>query len=93
MYLHVVALRQAVRKGLIKFENPKELHVYLLWEDESHATEKSGHLAYIPALKPKFPGNADRFSGLGFYFVMKHVKFFGIKNVTTFAFRPHGVVQ
>ncbi|GMN26851.1 hypothetical protein TIFTF001_001445 [Ficus carica] len=62
LYLHVVALRQAIRKGLIKFDNLKELHVYLLWEDESHATEKSGHLAYIPALKPKFPGHTESYN-------------------------------
>lgn len=59
----VVALRRAIRKGLIKFEKPKEEpRVYLLWGDESDATEKSGHLAYIPAPKPKLPGHEESYN-------------------------------
>lgn len=66
LYRQVVAYRRAIRKGLIKFDKPKEEPpVYLLWGDESNSTEKSGHLAYIPAPKPKLPGNANhQFSGL-----------------------------
>ena len=87
-YLQVVALRRAIRKGLIKFEKPKEEpRVYLLWGDESDATEKSGHLAYIPAPKPKLPGNADHFSGLGFYFVINIVKVLWIKKYDDFCFQ------
>lgn len=60
IYLQVVEYRRAIRKGLIKFEKPKEEpRVYLLWGDESNSTEKSGHLAYIPAPKPKLPGFAN----------------------------------
>ncbi|XP_062100503.1 uncharacterized protein LOC133806417 [Humulus lupulus] len=56
----VVRYCRAIRKGLIKFDEPKEEpSVYLLWGDESNSNEKSGHLAYIPAPKPKLPGDAQ----------------------------------
>ncbi|XP_024020518.1 ribosome biogenesis protein BOP1 homolog [Morus notabilis] len=59
----VVALRRAIRKGFIKFEKPKEEpRAYLLWGDESDATEKSNHLAYIPAPKPKLPGHEESYN-------------------------------
>ena len=60
LYLQVVKLVRAIRAGLIRFDKPKEEpSVHLLWGDESNSTEKSGHLAYIPAPKPKLPGNAN----------------------------------
>ncbi|KAF3452624.1 hypothetical protein FNV43_RR03057 [Rhamnella rubrinervis] len=59
----VVAYRRAIRKGLIKFDKPKEEpRAYLLWGDESSSTEKSGHLAYIPAPKPKLPGHEESYN-------------------------------
>lgn len=66
LYLQVVRYCRAIRKGLIKFDEPKEEpSVYLLWGDESNSNEKSGHLAYIPAPKPKLPGTTDHlFSGM-----------------------------
>ncbi|XP_062074796.1 ribosome biogenesis protein BOP1 homolog [Humulus lupulus] len=62
----VVRYRRAIRKGLIKFEEPKEEpSVYLLWGDESNSNEKSGHLDYNPAPKPKLLGTTDHlFSGM-----------------------------
>ncbi|KAL5564415.1 hypothetical protein UlMin_027579, partial [Ulmus minor] len=59
----VVAYRRAIRKGLIKFDKPKEEpRVYLLWGDEAQSTDKSGHLAYIPAPKPKLPGHDESYN-------------------------------
>ncbi|KAF4359161.1 hypothetical protein F8388_005270 [Cannabis sativa] len=59
----VVRYRRAIRKGLIKFDEPKEEpSVYLLWGDESNSNDKSGHLAYIPAPKPKLPGHEESYN-------------------------------
>ncbi|XP_062117173.1 ribosome biogenesis protein BOP1 homolog [Humulus lupulus] len=59
----VVRYCRAIRKGLIKFDEPKEEpSVYLLWGDESNSNEKSGHLAYIPAPKPKLPGHEESYN-------------------------------
>lgn len=55
--MQVVGYVRAIRKGLITFDKPKEEDgPYLLWGDDSGSTEKSNHLAYIPAPKPKVPG-------------------------------------
>ncbi|KAA8536573.1 hypothetical protein F0562_029051 [Nyssa sinensis] len=60
----VVEYVRAIRKGLIKFDKPKEEpQIYLLWGDDSSSTEKAGHgLAYIPAPKPKLPGHEESYS-------------------------------
>ncbi|KAD3067389.1 hypothetical protein E3N88_35269 [Mikania micrantha] len=57
----VVKYIRAIRKGLIKFDKPKEEpRFYNLWGDE---TEKSGHgLSYIPAPKPKLPGHEESYN-------------------------------
>lgn len=49
---------RAIRKGLIKFDKPKEEpRAYLLWGDDSSAAENKRHgLSYIPAPKPKLAG-------------------------------------
>lgn len=53
--LQVVEYVRAIRKGLIRFDKPKdEPKFYNLWGDDS--TEKTGGLAYIPAPKSKLPG-------------------------------------
>ncbi|RRT75592.1 hypothetical protein B296_00007952 [Ensete ventricosum] len=54
----VVQYVRAIRKGLIKFDKPKEEpRVYLLWGDDSSAAENKRHgLSYIPAPKPKLAG-------------------------------------
>jgi len=57
MILQVVEYVRAIRKGTITFDKPKEEDgPYLLWGDDSGSTEKSNHLAYIPAPKQKLPG-------------------------------------
>ncbi|KAK3016328.1 hypothetical protein RJ639_007308 [Escallonia herrerae] len=60
----VVKLVRAIRKGLIKFDKPKEKPgVYDLWGDDSSSMEKAGHgLAYIPAPKPKLPGHEESYN-------------------------------
>lgn len=60
----VVQYVRAIRKGLIKFDKPKEEpRVYHLWGDDSSSKEKSGHgLAYIPAPKPKLPGHEESYN-------------------------------
>ncbi|KAA8545481.1 hypothetical protein F0562_020265 [Nyssa sinensis] len=60
----VVEYVRAIRKGLIKFDKPKEEpRFYLLWGDDSSSTEKAGHgLAYIPAPKAKLPGHAESYN-------------------------------
>ncbi|KAK9287275.1 hypothetical protein L1049_015688 [Liquidambar formosana] len=60
----VVEYVRAIRKGLIKFDKPKEEpRFYLLWGDDSSSTEKAAHgLAYIPAPKPKFPGHEESYN-------------------------------
>ncbi|BBH05058.1 Transducin/WD40 repeat-like superfamily protein [Prunus dulcis] len=55
-------IKLAIRKGLIKPKKSKEVEeeeesVYPLWGDDSNSTEKNDHLSYIPAPKPKLPGN------------------------------------
>lgn len=54
---------RAIRKGLIKFEKQKEKpRFYMLWGDDSSSAENTRHgLSYIPAPKPKLPG--DFFNG------------------------------
>lgn len=60
----VVEYVRAIRKGLIKFDKPKEEpRVYHLWGDDSSSTEKAGHgLAYIPAPKSKLPGHEESYN-------------------------------
>ncbi|XP_028762851.1 ribosome biogenesis protein BOP1 homolog [Neltuma alba] len=59
----VVKYVRAIRKGLITFDKPKEEDgPYLLWGDDSGSTEKSNHLAYIPAPKPKVPGHEESYN-------------------------------
>ncbi|THG17840.1 hypothetical protein TEA_011380 [Camellia sinensis var. sinensis] len=60
----VVEYVRAIRKGLIKFDKPKEEpRFYHLWGDDSSSKEKTGHgLAYIPAPKPKFPGHEESYN-------------------------------
>ncbi|KAI3810376.1 hypothetical protein L1987_19988 [Smallanthus sonchifolius] len=57
----VVKYIRAIRKGLIKFDKPKEEpRFYNLWGDEH---DKSGHgLSYIPAPKPKLPGHDESYN-------------------------------
>lgn len=57
----VVEYVRAIRKGLIKFDKPKEEpKFYNLWGEDS--TEKTGGLAYIPAPKPKLPGHEESYN-------------------------------
>ncbi|XAR49360.1 hypothetical protein NMG60_11032540 [Bertholletia excelsa] len=60
----VVQYVRAIRKGLIKFDKPKEEpKFYLLWGDDSKSTERTDHgLAYIPAPKPKLPGHEESYN-------------------------------
>ncbi|KAL5566460.1 hypothetical protein UlMin_029624, partial [Ulmus minor] len=59
----VVAYCRAIRKGLIKFDKPKEEpNVYLIWGNEADSTEKSRHLSYITAPKPKLPGHDESYN-------------------------------
>ncbi|XP_052179725.1 ribosome biogenesis protein BOP1 homolog isoform X2 [Diospyros lotus] len=60
----VVEYVRAIRKGLIKFDKPKEeSQFYLLWGDDSGSSEKTSHgLAYIPAPKPKLPGHEESYN-------------------------------
>ncbi|KAF5744001.1 hypothetical protein HS088_TW08G00589 [Tripterygium wilfordii] len=59
----VVALVRAIREGRIKFDKPKEEPpVYLMWGDDSSSAEKSGHLTYFPAPKPKLPGHEESYN-------------------------------
>ncbi|XP_010260498.1 PREDICTED: ribosome biogenesis protein BOP1 homolog isoform X2 [Nelumbo nucifera] len=60
----VVQYVRAIRKGLIKFDKPKEEpRFYLLWGDDSSSKEKSGQgLSYIPAPKPKFAGHEESYN-------------------------------
>lgn len=54
---------RAIRKGLIKFDKPKEEpRFYMLWGDDSSTAEKAGHLSYIPAPKPKLPGHEESYN-------------------------------
>ncbi|CAK9147353.1 unnamed protein product [Ilex paraguariensis] len=57
----VVEYVRAIRKGLIKFDKPKEeARLYHLWDDSS-STERHG-LAFIPAPKPKLPGHEESYN-------------------------------
>ncbi|XP_038889804.1 ribosome biogenesis protein BOP1 homolog isoform X1 [Benincasa hispida] len=59
----VVRLVRAIRNGHIKFEKPKEeQRFYNLWGDDSSSTEKTTHLSYIPAPKPKLPGHDESYN-------------------------------
>ncbi|KAI4375530.1 hypothetical protein MLD38_013388 [Melastoma candidum] len=59
----VVELVRAIRKGRIKFEKPKEEpRFFHLWADDSSAADKTSHLAYIPAPKPKLPGHEESYN-------------------------------
>lgn len=77
---------RAIRKGLIKFDEPKEEEpkFYLLWGDDSSAAEKANHLAYIPAPKPKLPGLI--YIHLALDFNIACMKF--SENFKSFAGRP-----
>ncbi|XP_012066646.1 ribosome biogenesis protein BOP1 homolog isoform X2 [Jatropha curcas] len=59
----VVKYVRAIRKGLIKFDKPKEEpRFHLLWGDDSGSAEKAAHLSYIPAPKPKLPGHEESYN-------------------------------
>ncbi|CAL9193902.1 ribosome biogenesis protein BOP1 homolog [Musa acuminata AAA Group] len=60
----VVQYVRAIRKGLIKFDKPKEEpRAYLLWGDDSSAAENKRHgLSYIPAPKPKLAGHEESYN-------------------------------
>lgn len=60
----VVKLVRAIRKGLIKFDKPKEEpNLYLLWGDETDtADNKRQGLSYIPAPKPNLPGHEESYN-------------------------------
>ncbi|CAN1175029.1 Ribosome biogenesis protein BOP1 homolog [Linum perenne] len=59
----VVKYVRAIRKGLIKFDKPKEEpRFYMLWGDDSATADKTGHLSYIPAPKPKLPGHEESYN-------------------------------
>ncbi|XP_058108486.1 ribosome biogenesis protein BOP1 homolog isoform X2 [Magnolia sinica] len=59
----VVEYVRAIRKGLIKFDKPKEEpSFYLLWGDDSSSTDKSHGLSYIPAPKPKLAGHEESYN-------------------------------
>ncbi|CAM8971030.1 unnamed protein product [Rhodiola kirilowii] len=56
----IVKLVRAIRKGLIKLDQPKEeKRIYPLWGDDSGNTGKAGGLAYIPPPKMKLPGHEE----------------------------------
>ncbi|EOX92834.1 Transducin/WD40 repeat-like superfamily protein isoform 1 [Theobroma cacao] len=59
----VVEYVRAIRKGLIKFDKPKEEpRLYLLWGDDSSSADRTKHLAYIPPPKPKLPGHEESYN-------------------------------
>lgn len=59
----VVEYVRAIRKGLIKFDKPKEEpRFYHLWGDDSSSMDKAHGLAYIPAPKPKLPGHDESYN-------------------------------
>ncbi|XVF00040.1 hypothetical protein REPUB_Repub03eG0252100 [Reevesia pubescens] len=59
----VVEYVRAIRKGLIKFDQPKEEpRFYLLWGDDSSSADRTKHLAYIPPPKPKLPGHEESYN-------------------------------
>ncbi|CAK7357107.1 unnamed protein product [Dovyalis caffra] len=59
----VLRLVRAIRKGLIKFDKPKEEpRFYMLWGDDASSSEKTGHLSYIPAPKPNLPGHEESYN-------------------------------
>ncbi|KAB5563682.1 hypothetical protein DKX38_003736 [Salix brachista] len=59
----VLGLVRAIRKGLIKFDKPKEEpRFYMLWGDDASSSEKTGHLSYIPAPKPNLPGHEESYN-------------------------------
>ncbi|KAK2665650.1 hypothetical protein Ddye_004224 [Dipteronia dyeriana] len=55
---------RAIRKGLIKFDEPKEEEprFYLMWGDDSSTAEKANRLSYIPAPKSKLPGHEESYN-------------------------------
>ncbi|XP_058007088.1 ribosome biogenesis protein BOP1 homolog [Hevea brasiliensis] len=59
----VVKYVRAIRKGLLKFDKPKEEpRFHLLWGYDSGSAEKAAHLLYIPAPKPKLPGHEESYN-------------------------------
>lgn len=59
----VVAYVRAIRKGLIKFDKPKEEpRFYDLWADDSSLAKDDRGLAYISAPKPKLPGHEEAYN-------------------------------
>ncbi|KAE8701079.1 Ribosome bioproteinsis protein BOP1-like protein [Hibiscus syriacus] len=59
----VVEYVRAIRKGLIKFDQPKEEpRFYSLWGDDSSSADRTKHLAYIPPPKPKLPGHEESYN-------------------------------
>lgn len=54
---------RAIREGLIKLDKPKEEpRFYNLWGDDLNSKDRAGHLAYIPAPKPKLPGHEESYN-------------------------------
>ncbi|XP_065856243.1 ribosome biogenesis protein BOP1 homolog isoform X2 [Euphorbia lathyris] len=59
----VVELVRGIRNGSIKFDKPKEAPRFsLLWGDDSISAEKTRHLSYIQAPKPKLPGHEESYN-------------------------------
>ncbi|KAK1260134.1 hypothetical protein QJS04_geneDACA002288 [Acorus gramineus] len=59
----VVQYIRAIRKGLIKFDQPKEESgPYLLWGDSSSTDKDRIGLSYIPAPKPKIAGHEESYN-------------------------------
>lgn len=56
--MQVVKIVRAIRKGWVSFDKkPEKPRVYLLWEDDFKTADKTANgLTYIPAPKPKLPG-------------------------------------
>ncbi|KAF8019303.1 hypothetical protein BT93_G0090 [Corymbia citriodora subsp. variegata] len=59
----VAKYARAIREGLIKLDKPKEEpRFYNLWGDDLNSKDRAGHLAYIPAPKPKLPGHEESYN-------------------------------
>jgi ribosome biogenesis protein ERB1 len=58
LFVQVVKIVRAIRKGWVSFDKkPEKPRVYLLWEDDFKTADKTANgLTYIPAPKPKLPG-------------------------------------
>uniref|UniRef100_A0A7N0V2K0 Ribosome biogenesis protein BOP1 homolog n=1 Tax=Kalanchoe fedtschenkoi TaxID=63787 RepID=A0A7N0V2K0_KALFE len=59
----IVKYVRAIRKGLIKLDQPKEeKRIVPLWGDDSGSIGKAGGLAYIPPPKMKLPGHEESYN-------------------------------